>query len=499
MKASIDFPTSLQLAAEDAQDVLLAETLESSETESGHWNANESSAASRDARELAGASAKPAVYLPIRARLVLARLKTFVPNQEKLRNVTFNTWPLVLGLVLLAYLGGALTDRFATEGARINLLSPPVLLLLVWNLVVYLILLIGTLGLLPKVPFSPVEALVAGFSRMKWTGLDKKAPKALFAARWTALQTTRLRTEASRAFHLASCAFAVGLLTSIAVRGIGTAYTIGWESTWFSENPEWIAALLRTVYNIIPLDWFGGTPWPDTETVAGLRFDKLDPSGLYSASDWLCRLMLTISAVILLPRLLLAGVSSWKLSRLKKTVTIDTTAPYYRNIFSTDKVPEKHSILIVDHAGDNASLPTEWLSLKSRLRTNTLLLVNAWEGDISEKTASLPTAASYDCMIGLDPTGTPEEEVHGHLIDSVKDFCCHHASSSPVVILNLAPLISRHGDDSDKVGSRRALWESFAHQHGVSAVAVNLADEATVQALETRLSALTDSPRETQN
>lgn len=499
MKASIDFPTSLRLSAEDAQDVLLAETLERSETESGHWNAEESLTASRNARELAGTSATPAVYLPIRARLVLARLKTFVPNQEKLCNITFNTWPLVLGLLLLAYLGGALTDSFATEGARINLLSPPVLLLLMWNLIVYLLLLLSALGLSTKARFSPIEMLAIGFSRMKWTGLDKNAPKALFAVRWTAVQTTRLRTEASRAFHLASCAFAIGLLTSIAVRGIGTAYIVGWESTWFDENPEWIAAILRTVYDIIPLDWFGGTPWPDYEIVADLRFDRIDSATFNSASDWLCRLMLTISAVILLPRILLIAVSSWKLSRLKKAVTIDTTTSYYRSIFSTDKLPEKHSILIVDHADDSVCLPTEWLSLKSRLQTNNLLVTNAWEGDISEKIASLPEATVYDCLIGLDPTGTPEEEVHGHLIDCVKGFCLHHSSPSPIVILNLAPLVKRHGSDSDKVGSRRALWESFAHQHGVSSIAVNLSDEAALTTVETRLSTLTNSLGQTKS
>ena len=494
MKASSAFPTSLTLSTEDAKDVLLAETLEQTESQAGHWTDGESAAASRDAKELAGDSAKPAVYLAIRARLVLARLKAFVPDQEKLRDVRFNTWPLILGLVLLAYLGGALTDRFATEGARINLLSPPVLLLLVWNMLVYLGLILGAIGLMPKATFSPVGALTSGFSHMKWTGLDKKAPKAMFAARWTALQQSRLRLEASRAFHLASFAFAVGLLTSIAVRGIGTAYTVGWESTWFGEKPEWIALILRALYDLVPLEWFGQAAWPDTETIAGLRFDRLDSNVANTASDWLLRLMLTLSTVILLPRLLLVGISSMRLTRRKKSVVLETGSAYYRGIFTADKLPQKTSVLVVDHAGDVGTIPAEWLTLKSELQTPTLIVANAWEGDIVEKLNALPTAAAYDFLIGLDPTGTPEEEVHGHLIDSIRDFSLSHASSAPLAVLNLTPLIRRHGSDADKVGSRRALWESFAHRHGVSAVALNLDDRNALKSLHSRLFTPTERP-----
>lgn len=50
---------------------------------------------------------------------------------------------------------------------------------------------------------------------------------------------------AARAFHLAAAAFAAGLLASIAVRGIGTAYVVGWESTWFADNPNRVAGILR--------------------------------------------------------------------------------------------------------------------------------------------------------------------------------------------------------------------------------------------------------------
>ena len=99
--------------------------------------------------------------------------------------------------------------------------------------------------------------------------------KARFFSRWIACQDAYLRTEAARAFHLASVAFVIGLLTSIGVRGIGTAYTVGWESTWLGNHPEWISVILRSLYDLVPLDRLGGAAWPDLSVIADLRFDRV--------------------------------------------------------------------------------------------------------------------------------------------------------------------------------------------------------------------------------
>ena len=50
---------------------------------------------------------------------------------------------VILGLAAL--MSGMLTDHLATEDARINLLSPPLLLLIVWNLAVYLLIILKPL------------------------------------------------------------------------------------------------------------------------------------------------------------------------------------------------------------------------------------------------------------------------------------------------------------------------------------------------------------------
>lgn len=323
---------------------------------------------------------------------------------------------------------------------------------------------------------------------MKWIGFDKKSSKAIFASRLTALMHPRLQAEASRALHMAAIAFAIGLLTSIGVRGIGTAYTVGWESTWFADNPELIATMLRAIYDIVPLELFGGTPWPDLDSIVALRFDRLDSLTQSAASVWLLRLMATITVIILLPRLLLTVIGTWKLSRLRKSLIIDVSTNYYREILATKKVPSRHTVLLIDHADSTSPVSPEWSAVNRILQTQTITPTNAWACEISEKLAELPPAATYEILLGFDPAGTPEEEVHGFVLEQAKNFCQTHASPCPVVILNLTPLLKRHGNESETIGSRRALWESFAHQHGLSAIAVDLDNEQAVESLRGTLS-----------
>ena len=48
--------------------------------------------------------------------------------------------------------------------------------------------------------------------------------------------------QAAYLMHLAALAFAFGLIAEIGFRGISTAFVVGWESTWFAQNPEAVKA-----------------------------------------------------------------------------------------------------------------------------------------------------------------------------------------------------------------------------------------------------------------
>lgn len=138
-------PKFVHLSESDARDVLFAEMLEKRAGGDGRWSAGNRDAATRDAKRLAGEGVGARDFLPLRARLVAARLHEDPANAFGTTSFRRASLALTVILGLAALMSGMLTDHLATEGARINLLSPPLLLLIVWNLAVYLLIILKPL------------------------------------------------------------------------------------------------------------------------------------------------------------------------------------------------------------------------------------------------------------------------------------------------------------------------------------------------------------------
>ena len=63
----------------------------------------------------------------------------------------------------------------------------------------------------------------------------------------------------------------------------------------------------------------------------------------------------------------------------------------------------------------------------------------------------------------LDPAATPDEEVHGALLDAIRE-----KSGAVTLALDFSELARRFSDAPAKLRSRRALWEHFAELHGAA-------------------------------
>ncbi len=141
---------------------------------------------------------------------------------ENVHTVTLSTFPWTLALGLVALVLGALTDYLATDGARINLLAPPLLGLLLWNLMIYVLLFAKVLHLLPsELPMRKTIThwFVTLSTRLPITNSIQRA----YTEAWTRHALPQYKLHIARALHLAAMAFACGLLLGIVIRGIGTA------------------------------------------------------------------------------------------------------------------------------------------------------------------------------------------------------------------------------------------------------------------------------------
>ena len=405
--------------------------------------------AAADARLIAGKDPKEKALA--RAKLVLSR-RSLKPS----RVPTLPTGLFTGALMLCAYFLGVMTDRFSSEGAVVNLLSPALLLILFWQIALYALLLVGTiaapLGWKPKWPGR--ELFAALLSRLRILTVSKQTLRE--RPLWLSLLTPALRSEAARAFHLAAAALGAGLLTGLAFRGIGTAYTVGWTSTWLAGHEAWLAALFSATYGLVPLELFG-IPFPDAAAVAEMNL-RVNAQGSPDAAAWLLRLMGLVAIVVILPRLLLAFFAGRHAKAARTRFVwideLDEPAPVSTQR-SVASISEGATVLTTIPADESLRRRTAALLMQPDARWRT---VDVWKDEPESALASVDTEAA---VLLFDATATPEEEVHGHWIDAVG----RRQPDAVTLLLDLSGLEAQFGAESERLTARKALWESFAAEH----------------------------------
>lgn len=405
--------------------------------------------AAADARLIAGKDPKEKALA--RAKLVLSR-RSLKPS----RVPTLPTGLFTGALMLCAYFLGVMTDRFSSEGAVVNLLSPALLLILFWQIALYALLLVGTiaapLGWKPKWPGR--ELFAALLSRLRILTVSKQTLRE--RPLWLSLLTPALRSEAARAFHLAAAALGAGLLTGLAFRGIGTAYTVGWTSTWLAGHEAWLAALFSATYGLVPLELFG-IPFPDAAAIAEMNL-RVNAQGSPDAAAWLLRLMGLVTIVVILPRLLLAFFAGRRAKAARtRFVWIDeqeepTPVSTQRSVAS---ISEGATVVTTIPADESLRRRTTALLMQPDVRWRT---VDVWKDEPESALASVDTEAA---VLLFDATATPEEEVHGHWIDAVG----RRQPDAVTLLVDLSGLEAQFGAESERLTARKALWESFAAEH----------------------------------
>ncbi len=405
--------------------------------------------AAADAPLIAGKDPKEKALA--RAKLVLSR-RSLKPS----RVPTLPTGLFTGALMLSAYFLGVMTDRFSSEGAVVNLLSPALLLILFWQIALYALLLVGTiaapLGWKPKWPGR--ELFAALLSRLRILTVSKQTLRE--RPLWLSLLTPALRSEAARAFHLAAASLGAGLLTGLAFRGIGTAYTVGWTSTWLAGHEAWLAALFSATYGLVPLELFG-IPFPDAAAIAEMNL-RVNAQGSPDAAAWLLRLMGLVAIVVILPRLLLAFFAGRRAKAARtRFVWIDEQdepAPVSTQR-SVASFSEGATVLTTVSADESLRRRTAALLMQPDARWRT---VDVWKDEPESALASVDTETA---VLLFDATATPEEEVHGHWIDAVG----RRQPDAVTLLVDLSGLEAQFGAESERLTARKALWESFAAEH----------------------------------
>ena len=309
-------------------------------------------------RQTAAGGIDFAQYLQQRARRVLAAVENRQPRVAALQDGDpWRGWWMA-GLPLAACVLGAAIDRIDNP-QQVNMLSPPLLGVLAWNLVIYLFLLAAPL--LPRrwgpgAPLAVLRRWAAGLPGPgRRTGRLRTDVLARFHEQWLQATGTQQALWLRQLLHLSAAGWALGLAFSIILGGLVREYRVGWESTLLDlgQVHAFLSALFAPVVLLLPFDPFSAG---DLQRMAFRSGAAVAPG---EAARWVWMYVALLALVVVVPRLLLAGWTAWRRQRAGRAVRIDLRDPYFVQVLARVS-PARISLGLVagDGAGREALLRT---------------------------------------------------------------------------------------------------------------------------------------------
>lgn len=395
-----------------ARQIVLAQAIESTDTQGRLVSAVERAQIDRRGIEAArtvgpaGSAESIGQFLRTRAVLLLEIAgQRDRPLASLQQSGSAERW-VTAGLPLAALVLGVFTDQVANPH-QVNLLSKPLLLLLLWNALVYAVL-FGNL-LLPRREqprLSRVAGLwrwISGLREGGWRpGQLRSDVIASFLLRWHAATAALYGQRLARVLHLAAAAWALGVALSLFFGGVWASYGVQWESTFLSADAvhTFLGALFKPVTALFPWASFS------LEEVRGLRapgpLPPLADSGdNFTGRRWVFLYAMLLALVVVVPRLVLAGVAWWRERTLSRNVRLDVSEAYYQRLIAALS-PARVQLCLVAHRGeDRASL----LRVLLHRVDGSLPGIGLGQGQVHELLKA--SGGEVLCVLDLPPTAEP--------------------------------------------------------------------------------------------
>jgi hypothetical protein len=468
-----------------ALDVVAVRAIETADRDRVLWSDADRAWATRAAAELVGERASPATFLARRAALALERLSERAPKVGR----AFRAWrwrPWIgTAIIIGAFILGVAVDR-AEGGQRINVLAPPVLGLLVWNLAIYAFLAIGFVvrygdfgkaGRLRRAVMWLAEARHHAWRPTRRAQNAGTMALTAFASDWPARVGPLYAARAARVLHLAAAALALGVITGLYLRGIAFEYRATWESTFLD------AATVRSILAIAyaPGAWITGIPVPDVASVAAIAAPSSE-----NAARWLHLMAATLVVVVIVPRLLLA-LATWVNERYRAAHLVPGfDEPYFERLLREFDGGAARVRIVPYSFTPGASELAALESIVVRAFGGNAMLVVEPPVAYGDENAAVATTAPGTTIALFNLTATPERETHGAFIAAL--IAQGGAAQALRIVVDEAAFRARWREEPARIEARRALWREFCAEYRVAPVFVDLA----APDLETAAGALDD-------
>lgn len=448
--------------------VVAARAVETADAARTIWSDADRAWASRAAAEVVGADAAPETFLARRAMLAIERLGTRHP--ALVRTVRALRWRRWVGtaVMLAAVVIGFFLDQI-DSAKRINILAPPVLGLLVWNLVVYVAIAAGYVvrygeAATPGPLRSAIARLAGGPSRPRRGGAIRDAMVA-FVDDWSRRAAPLYAVRAARILHVAAGALAIGVIAGLYVRGLALEYRASWEST-FLDAPQ-VRTIVAVAY--APGALVTGIAVPNVEQIAAIR----SPAG-ENAARWLHLMAATVLVVVIAPRVLLALLMGVIERHRAARFALPLDEPYFQRLLRGYRGgPARVRVIPYSYTPEPEAIAgLEAVAARAFGGSATMTIAEpiAYGADdaLVGETKSAPGAT----LIALfNATATPEREVHGVFLATL----ARTSAEAVLALIDEGPLVARWPDEPARIANRRAAWREVAEEARVTTIFVDLA------------------------
>ena len=399
-------------------------------------------------------------------------------------------WLTVLFFILAFFLG-FIANEFES-GKRLNLLAFPVMGMLIWNLAVY-----GYMG------FSHIQSAFKKDSCATFNGpiihvLSSVATRHLnkhrasadrasilsrcfqnFIIEWSRLASSIYKSHAARVMHVCALLFAVGIIGGMYIRGVTTEYYAGWESTFL--EPETVQKLMNVVF--MPAALLTGQQLPTVERIKAIQWR--DRRVGENAAEWIHLFSKTLFLFIVLPRGFLFFMALKRERKFRAHFPIPSADDSYFRELLTARPGQKEHVLVIPYTIELAEKQMEVLcslfdqsfGWKTQVEFHDSIPYGGENKLFKELVARTMASAEY-LIILFNLSSTPEYEIHGAFIHSLKEAVAIGNSTKKILVTidesHFVSRFSRQLNGEERLASRKKLWEKTIAGDILRPIFVNL-------------------------
>ena len=275
-----------------------------------------------------------------RAELLLEKLRARSPGVDHVLDLAGRATALTRSTLIAAFAGGMLLSLL--DGARgINIFALPLVLLIAWNVLVYLVMLARANRRVTSTAGATAAATGATarpafwFARLYARSVRRRIDHLLdhsthfnapltpglrrFANDWWDIAQPLFAARARRLLHLGAIGVALGLVAAYCLRAFIFRSAAGWEGGG-AIGPDTAHILLTLLYG--PAALLSGTPIPSAHDIAYLRWTAPSLAGVGEPASWVYLIACTAAIYVVVPRLIAVVVATLRVWRVSRQVDV---------------------------------------------------------------------------------------------------------------------------------------------------------------------------------